>query len=133
MKRSVLALLVLLSLLVALPVGAQTQNPTTVVFDHSDYASAASYQGGYFALIVLPAGTCDLASTPAVAPTKTDDLGKPQSSNGVGMSAPLVSRPIGCFVYRVRAVDVSGLISEWSLPSGPFSKLPATPSAVAVK
>lgn len=130
MRRLMLALLFVL---LALPAAAQIQNPTTVTFDHTDFASASRYDGGYFALLVLPSNACDLASTPAVAPTKTDNLGKPATTTGVGMSTALVSRPIGCYVYRVRALDVSGLYSDWSPASDPFVKTPSAVTKPALK
>ena len=130
MKRLLLTLL--LSLL-ALPVGAQTQNPSAVTFDHTDYATAAHYDGGYFALLVKADNTCDLLSTPAVVPMATDNLGKPATTTGLAMSATLTAKPIGCYVLKVRVLDASGLYSDWSFPSDPFVRKPASPSKPVAK
>jgi hypothetical protein len=126
-------LFVLLVLLLALPASAQTVNPSTVVFDHVDYLTAAHYDGGYFLLPVLPSGLCDLLAVPAVAPAMTDNLGKPSTTTGVAMTTALVARPIGCYVYKVRALDVSGLYSDWSAASDPFMRKPAAVSKPVVK
>ena len=131
MRRVWLLLLVLAGW--ALPLSAQTMNPTTVVFYHVDFGSATRYDGGYFALPVTAANLCDLVATPAANPVMTDNLGKPATTTGVAMSAPLVARPIGCYVYKVRALDASGLYSDWSTPSDPFERKPATPGKPAVK
>lgn len=112
---------------------AQVPNPTSVAWDHTDFASASRYDGGYFALLVKADNTCDLLSTPAVSPTTTDNLGKPATTTGVGLSATLVARPIGCYVMKVRVLDASGLYSEWSLPSDPFVRRPATPGKPVAK
>lgn len=116
-------------LMLSAPASAQT----SVTFDHVDYASAARYEGGYFAQVVTAGGVCDTASAPATTATALDNLAKPATTTGVGMSAPLVAKPIGCYVYKVRAYDVSGLVSEWSAPSDPFSRKPATPGKPVVK
>ena len=108
-------------------------NPTTVVFDHADHATATGYFGAYFALPVLPSGLCDTAATPAASPAMTDNLGKPTTTTGVAMSTALVARPIGCYTYKVRALDASGLYSEWSAASNPFARTPATPSSLVIK
>jgi hypothetical protein len=133
MRRLMLTILTLVLALVALPAAAQVPNPTSVTFDHADYATASRYDGGYFQLLVKADGACDLLSAPATSPTATDNLGKPVTTTGVGMSAALTARPIGCYVYRVRVLDVSGLYSDWSLPSDPFVKRPATVGKPAVK
>jgi hypothetical protein len=131
MKRLVFA--VLLLLVCAVPASAQITNPITVVFDHADFASASRYEGGYFLLPVKADNTCDLLATSGASPVQTDNLGKPATSSGVGMSSNLVSKPIGCYVYKVRALDVSGLYSLWSAPSDPFVRTPVTPSKPVVK
>jgi hypothetical protein len=134
MKRPLTLLaFTVLSCLFALSASAQTSNPSAVTFDHVDFATAAHYDGGYFALLVKADNTCDLLSTPAVAPMATDNLGKPATTTGLGMSAPLVAKPIGCYVYKVRALDASGLYSDWSLPSDPLVKRPATVGKPVVK
>lgn len=121
MKR---LLLIVALVLVSLPAAAQT----SVTFDHSDFATANYYEGGYFSLTVKADHTCDFAATPASSPMATlDNLGKPVTTTGVGMTAPLVSHPIGCYVYKVRVLDLSGLYSAWSVPSDPFADLPAAP------
>jgi hypothetical protein len=108
-------------------------NPTSVQFDHTDFATATRYDGGYFLLPVKADNTCDMVATPGVSPVQTDNLGKPATTTGVGMQGSLVAKPIGCYVYKVRALDASGLYSEWSSASNPFLKRPATPAALAVK
>jgi hypothetical protein len=108
-------------------------NPTSVVFDHADFASADHYEGGYFQLIVKPDNTCDLVTAPAGTASRTDNLGKPATTTGVGMAATLIAKPIGCYIYKVRALDTSQLWSDWSGPSGPFMRRPATPASLAVK
>lgn len=128
--------IVFVFLLLALGAGmasAQVVNPTSVVWDHTDFATATRYDGGYFALPVKPDNTCDLTAVPGTSPTQTDNLGKPATTTGLGMSAGLVARPIGCYVYKVKALDASGLFSDWSLASDPFVKRPATPGKPAVK
>jgi hypothetical protein len=128
-----LALTFLFAALVALPAAAQTQNPSSVTFDHADFATAAHYDGGYFQLLVKVDNTCDLLSAPAVAPMATDNLGKPATTTGVSMSATLSAKPIGCYVMKVRVLDASGLYSDWSLPSDPFVRKPATPGKPVAK
>lgn len=128
-----LALMAAGLLLLSGAAGAQTVNPSAVTFDHVDYATAAHYDAGYFALLVKADGTCDLLSTPGASPTVTDNLGKPVTSTGVGMSAPLTARPIGCYVLKVRVLDVSGLYSDWSASSDPFWRKPAVPSKPVAK
>ncbi len=113
----------------AVPASAQT----TVVFDHTDYLTASRYDGGYFLMPIKADNTCDLTATPPVSPVTIDNLGKPSTTTGVAMTAALVARPIGCYVYKVRALDASGLYSDWSAPSDPFLKRPATPAKPAIK
>lgn len=108
-------------------------NPTTVTFDHVDFLSASRYDLGYFTLIVKSDNTCDTVSAPALNPSVVDNLGKPATTTGVGITAALVARPIGCYVAKVRALDLSGLFSEWSDISNPFVKRPATPGNLAAK
>jgi hypothetical protein len=131
--RTVIALVFVFAALVALPVGAQTQNPSSVTFDHVDFATAAHYDGGYFQLLVKSDNTCDLLSAPAVSPMATDNLGKPSTTTGVGLSATLTAKPIGCYVMKVWVLDASGLYSDWSLPSDPFVRKPATPGKPVAK
>ena len=135
MRRAILsALLAACVLALALPAAAQVvTNPTTVVFDHVDHVTATAYFGGYFALPVLANNTCDVAASPAASPAMTDSLGKPATTTGVGLTAPLSARPIGCYVYKVRALDASGLFSDWSTSSDPFVKRPATPGKPVIR
>ena len=132
MMRKRLVILAAAALLVAGMAQAQTANPTAVVFDHVDFASATSYSGGYFLMPTI-AGVCDLAGTPAAAPVMTDNLGKPTTTTGVAMTAPLGAKPIGCYVYRVRVMDSSGLYSAWSPASNIGQRLPLAPSVPAIK
>lgn len=121
-------------LLLAAPAAAQiVTNPTTVQWDHVDFATASRYDGGYFALPVKADNTCDTAAAPAAAPVQVDNLGKPATTTGVAMSTALVARPIGCYVYKVRALDASGLFSEWSPASNPFVRAPAAATGVVLK
>lgn len=119
--------LFVLGLLLAVSASAQVTNPSAVVFDHTDFATATSYEGGYFAMTVKADRTCDAAATPAVSPTQTDVWAKPATTTGIAMSATLVARPIGCWIMRVRAIDASGLASDWSLPSDLFLRKSAAP------
>lgn len=127
------AILVTACILMALPAAAQTPNPTSVTFDHADFATAAHYDGGYFQLLVKADNTCDLLSTPGVSPMATDNLGKPATTTGVSMLATLTAKPIGCYVMKVRVLDASGLYSDWSLPSDPLVRKPATPGKPVAK
>lgn len=127
-------LLVLALVLVAWPTEAQViTNPTSVTWDHSDFATATRYDLGYFLLPVKADNTCDTAATPAATPVVTDNLGKPATTTGIGMTAPLGAKPIGCYVARMRVLDASGLFSDWSLVSNPFLRRPATPGLPAIK
>jgi hypothetical protein len=117
----------------AVAANAQTVNPQAATWDHTDFATATRYDLGYFALPVLPNNTCDLAATPGASPTVTDNLGKPPTTTGFGMTANLVAKPVGCYVAKLRALDASGLFSDWSLASNSFLKRPATPASLAVK
>jgi hypothetical protein len=132
MKRVVM---VVALVLVAGTAAAQTllENPRDVTFDHADYMTAGHYDGGYFALLVKADNTCDLTTPAASTPTAIDNLGKPTTTTGLAMGASLVARPIGCYVYKVRVLDISGLYSAWSLPSAPFVRRPAPPGIPAVK
>lgn len=125
MRRLMLVAVMLMAATVA---QAQIVNPSAVAWDHVDFASAAHYDGGYFALPVTVANTCDLLAVPAPSPVMTDNLGKPATTTGVGMSALLVARPIGCYVMRLRVLDASGLYSDWSVASDPFLRRPSTPT-----
>lgn len=135
MRQTILLLLLTAGLVVLAPwpALAQIQNPSAVLWDHADFASASRYDGGYFALLVKADNTCDLVSPAATTPTKVDNLGKPATTTGVGMAGTLQARPIGCYVYKVRALDASGLYSDWSSPSDPFERTPATPGKPVVK
>lgn len=111
---------------------APVEKPTTAVWDHTDFATTQKYELGYFAYLVA-AGNCDFASTPGASPTQTDDLGKPSTATGVGITAPLGAKPKGCYGAKVRALDASGLWSEWSELSNPFFRRPGPPGKPAVK
>jgi hypothetical protein len=122
-----------LALLPATATGQIITNPTAAVWDHVDFATAVRYDLGYFLLPVKADNTCDTAAAPAASPVLTDNLGKPVTTTGLGLTAPLVGKPIGCYVARMRALDASGLFSDWSLVSNPFLKRPATPGLPAIK
>jgi hypothetical protein len=130
MRRLILATVLVL---VATVAQGQTVNPASVTFDHVDYATASRYELGYFALAVTAGNACDLVTAPASMPLMVDNLGKPTTTTGVGMSASLVARPIGCYVARVRALDASGLYSDYSLPSDPFVRRPSTVAKPVLK
>lgn len=114
---------------------AQTpvEKPSSVVWDHPDFATATSYTFGYFLLPVNADGTCNVSAPTAAEPVKTDTFAKPATTDGVGMSALLVAKPIGCYIAKMRALDVSGLLSEWSIPTGPFVFRPTAPVPRVVK
>jgi hypothetical protein len=122
-------------LLFALPVAAQTviYNPSTVTWDHADFATAQKYTLGFFMLPVLPDGSCNAAGTPGASPATTRDVVKPATTTGIGMSASLPSYPVGCYVLKMLAVDVSGLASDYSAVSDPFGRRPAATSKPALK
>lgn len=126
-------LLTLVFVLFAGIASAQVVNPNSVVWDHTDYATASRYDGGYFAIPIKADGTCDLVGIPATSPAMTDNLGKPNTTTGISMSSSLVAKPIGCYVYKVRAFDASGLYSDWSAASGPFVRKPSIPTNPVVK
>ena len=125
--------LVSLLMLVASIAPAQIVNPSSVTFDHPDFATASTYFGAYFALPVKADNTCDLAAPPAATATQTDQWAKPTTGTGVGIALPLLAKPIGCYVMKVRGLDTSGLYSPWSDPSDPFRKDPAKPGKPAPK
>lgn len=95
-----------------------TVNPTVVSFTHKDYATAERYIGGYFAVPLKADGTCNPNGTPTGDPEYIIDLGNPLT--GVSGSTALRVKPLGCWAYRIRAIDQSGLASPWSVPSNVF-------------
>ena len=123
--------------LVLLAPAAQAQtpvvNPTAVTWDHTGWETAVSYDLAYFALPVKADHTCDWTAQPAASAQVANTIPKPATTTGVGMSALLVSRPVGCFVVKMRALDGSGLVSEWSAATDPFAHLPATPGRPVLK
>ena len=100
------------------PVVTPVSNPTTVSFAYADWATVQHFEGGYFAVPSNANGSCNLSGTPMTEPVTIDDLGNPLA--GASGSTLLRARPLGCYVYRVRAFDRSGLVSPWGAPSGPF-------------
>jgi hypothetical protein len=134
MKRLILAFLVFALLGSAASAFAQTpvEKPTTAVWDYAAYATAQKYELGYFAYPAI-GGNCNFAGTPGVSPTQTDDLGKPATTTGLGLTAPLIARPIGCYGAKVRVLDASGLWTEWSPMSNSFFTRPPAPSGLVVK
>jgi hypothetical protein len=138
MTRILVAAVILLALVAfAAPVAAQTvvDRPTTLMWDHdlASYASTAKYVMGYFLLPVKADNTCDTAATIPAAPVQTSDIAKPATTTGIDLTAPIPSHPIGCYVGKLRAVDVSGLLSDWSNATGVFVIRPASPSKPVVK
>lgn len=105
--------------LVALPAAAQAivPNPATVEFNHDGYATAQSYQVAYHFLAVTAQGTCGALTTASPTAAYTDTVPKPTTTTGTDMTANLVTRPIGCYVLKVRVLDASGLYSVWSVAS----------------
>lgn len=95
-----------------------TVNPTVVSWSHADYATAAWYEGGYFAVPLKADGTCDPNGTPTGEPMFVIDLGNPLT--GISGSTLLRARPLGCYAYRVRPCDRTGLWGPWSKPSNVF-------------
>lgn len=110
-----------------------TPNPRTVQWDHDGYATASRYDGGYFLLLVKSDNTCDTVSSSGTNPVQIDNLGKPTTTNGIAMVSNLVAKPIGCYVFKVRVLDVSGLFSDWSPQSNPFVDSPVGARNVVVK
>lgn len=113
---------------------AQTpvNNPQAAMWDHVDFSTAQKYELGYFLFPTLN-GDCNFNGTPGAAPVQSDDLGKPPTTTGVGITAQLIARPKGCYKAKVRALDVSGLYSEWSEFSDPFLRRPVGPGKPVVK
>ena len=109
------------------------EKPSAVTWDHADFATATSYVFGYFLLPVNPDGTCNASAQPAADPYMQDTFAKPSTTSGLGMTALLVAKPIGCYVAKMKAVDASGLTSVWSDVTGPFVFRPAAPVPRAIK
>lgn len=130
-----LAPILLLALLLPSVAAAQTvvTNPLLVTFDYSAWRTAAEYQGAYFQLLVKPDGTCDTVTVPSPDPTTTDTLTPSAPSSGINLTASMSAKPIGCYAYKVRARDVSGLWSLWSDVSNPFATPPPTVTNVTVR
>ena len=137
MKISTVVASVLLALALLAPMSAQAQTPigktASVTWDHSDYATAASYEVGYFLQSVKVDRTCDTASVPAAAPALTVTVPKPATTTGLGMSGSLSSNPTGCYVVKMRAIDVSGLASDWSEQTDPLARKPVTTGKPVLK
>jgi hypothetical protein len=118
-------------------VSAQTvvNPPVAVQFDHAGFATAASYDVGYFFIPVTPAThTCNLAGTPEATPRFTDNVAPPQTTTGIGMTVNLVTKPIGCYVLKVREQDTSGLTSPWSVVTAQIGeKDPPAPVNATIK
>lgn len=125
MRRRMVVFLVVCGVSLASPASAQSVvNPTTVTFTASvDHADISSYAIGYFA-----AG--------ATAPVQEVDLGKPTPGTGGVISVGIVVKPLGWvtgYTVRVKAVAGSGIVSEWSSDSNPFSRQPGKPGGPVVK
>jgi hypothetical protein len=121
MKRLLLVVTLILT-------AATAEAQSAVVWNHTDWSDTASYELGYFALPVLSTHQCDLAAPIPENPVSVDNLGKPVTTTGVDMQAPLPTRRIGCWALKIRALSVDGLYSLWSVPSDPFAWQPAAPS-----
>jgi hypothetical protein len=93
-------------------------NPTTVTFSYAYWATAARFEGAYFA-VPLVGGSCPASGAASGDPVTIDDLGNPLT--GLSGSTLLKARPLGCYVYRVRAYDQTGLVSLWGAPSNVFA------------
>ena len=109
-----------LILLASSPVFAQNPvNPTSVTFDHADYAGTDSYVLGYF------------SSAAAAAPVQEANIPKPAAA--CPCSSVLVSRPSTFQVWFVGVRAVAGaLTSPWS-NLAPFVRSPVAPVVTAVK
>ncbi len=117
MRFRTAALAACLVIFMAAFTSAQVVNPPTAVqFDHPDFASAVSYQIGYYMLTVT-AGVCNGVSTASATALYTDTVPTPVTTTGIGMLANLTAKPVGCYVLKVRALDTSGLYSPWSVAS----------------
>ena len=95
-----------------------TVNPTAVSFTHPDWPTAAWYEGGYFAVPLKADGTCDPRGTPGTEPAFVINLSNPLT--GPAGVVPLRVRPLGCWAYRIRSCDRTGLLSSWSRASNVF-------------
>jgi hypothetical protein len=93
-------------------------NPTQVSFRYADWATAARFDGAYFEVPLDANGNCLPHGIPTGTPTFLRDLGNPLT--GATGSTLLPARPLGCYAYRVRGIDQSGLPSPWGLPSNIF-------------
>lgn len=126
LKTLVLCLLGLaIGLLIGGTASAQEliKNPSLVVFTPMDYALVDRFEGGYFQVLVTPAGGCDATTIPA-APIQLEDLQKPGLQPNGDVQQVLISRPaLGCFVYKARAW-AGLLVSPWSDASLPFQLTP---------
>lgn len=108
--------------------------PASVQFDHAGFATAVSYDVGYFFIPVTANHTCNLTGTPEATPRFTDNVAKPTTTTGVAMLAALTTRPIGCYVLKVRAQDASGLTSPWSNVTAEIGEHdPPSPTNAAIK
>jgi len=134
---SIAALAVLALALCAVPVAAQAvvEHPTTLVWNHelASYASTSKYVMGYFMLPVKADNTCDTAATVPASPVQSTDILKPASTTGIDITTTIPSHPIGCYVAKLKALDVSGLFSDWSNATGPFVNRPASPTGVVAR
>ena len=114
------AFFVVCALGLAAPAAAQPPvNPTSVTFDHADYAGTDSYMLGYF------------SSATAAAPVQEAALPKPTSC--APCTGTLVSRPTAfqSWWVAVRAV-AGGVSSAWS-NRVPFDRGPVAPVITGVQ
>jgi hypothetical protein len=92
-----------LLVLLPIPAGAQTINPTVFDFDHEDFAQTDQYEVGYFSAVG------------AVAPVQTATLAKPATC--APCSGVLPSRPTAFgnwwVAVRANAGGASPVVSEW--------------------
>lgn len=112
--------LILVFVLFAVPAFAQAPvNPTTVAFDHADYAGIDAYVLGYF------------SSATATAPVQEAPLPKPAGCSPC--SGALASRPTAFNLWFVGVRAVAGSVtSPWS-NLVPFVRSPVAPINVTLK
>jgi hypothetical protein len=135
MRLRFLLPLAVVVVLFAATAGAQTVvlNPTQVQFDYPDFATASNFQVAYH-FVAIVNNACGAVNTAEATPRFTDTVAKPTTTTGVGMTAALITKPIGCYVLKVRGLDTSGLYSIWSpASSNEGERDPQAPANTVVK
>ena len=107
-------------LTIAKSANAQVANPTTIIFDHSDFAITTSYSVGYF------------SSLTSTTPVQEATFNKPSTCNPC--TGLLPSRPTAFQTWYVGVRAISGTsTSAWSAPLIPFVRVVETPTNVRVQ